>query len=626
MKSKRDLQENIEEFKQITFKLNSKYMKKQLLMLVGLLAAFTGLLAQGNIHDLDFNVQRADVSVVDIDGDGDKDVLILGENPDGRFTQLFQNNGSMSFQKVESPITTIWVPSMDYGDINGDGQMDIIQSGFGDTVIVNIYTKDANGDLVLDDLYKELIHIAPSSGFSDLNNDGITDIFVFGNHNIEDQRAKIYYGKEDGTFESVSLFDSYKLIDSKVVDVDYDNDGDMDLWVMGGYEEGLDARFNRLFVNDGGAFTPKDLGNIAKGPGSSDWGDYDGDGDLDLLIGGWGYVNSGEDNDMVYRIYKNTDGVFAEAAVFQPYGQFGIGDGSRFADWDNDGDLDVILTGWNPDAGGQRTAFFMNNSGSFTLADYSGTVPGVSESALEVGDLDDDGDLDVVITGFSGNEWNGEGSAFGKNISVIIENTTATTNAAPSAPTNTMAVSSGKKATFSWDEAVDDKTPGKSLTYNLFLVNAEGKFYYYPLADTTSGKLIVQEKGNMQLNTSWVVKGLPYGEYRWGVQAIDNSFAGSVFATATFDHIEGGLAPLSQKFDDASKPLVYPNPGKGFVNVNISKDLASFVIYGLDGRLVHTQSVKKDEQSVRLNLEGGMYILKAQYYDGSRVSEKVIIQ
>lgn len=599
-------------------------MKTRILLIALSVVTTYGLMAQGALHDLDFDVQKSDISIVDIDGDGDRDILIIGENPNGKFAQLFQNNGDMGFEKVASPFAGTAITAVNYGDVNGDGLLDVLQSGFGDSVVVNLYTSDAQGVLTLDEYYKELIHIAPSSGIADLNNDGHADIFVFGNHNIEDQRPKLYFGDGAGGFTVESPFDAYKFIDSKATAVDVDNDGDLDLWVMAGYEEGIDARFARLFVNDNGVFTETDPEILAKGPGSSDWGDYDGDGDLDLLIGGWGYVNSGEDNDMIYRIYKNTAGAFTEVAVFSPYGHFSPSDASRFVDWDNDGDLDVVVTGWNPDLGAQQTALFMNSSGTFTAADFNATIPGVSESSVEVADLDADGDLDLVIGGFSGNEFNGEGSALGRNISMVIENTTAGANEAPSAPGNLQVAASGKNVTFSWDEATDDTTPSASLSYNLFLVDADGHHFYYPLADTITGSLIVQEKGNVQLNTSWVVRNLPYGTYRWGVQAIDHSFAGSAFASATLNHTEGGTvlsAGLKKEL-----LLVYPNPGVGALHLHPASDMVSFSVLSMDGRLIRSQTLPAMAPEVQVSLEPGVYLLKARYADGRMTTSKVIVR
>lgn len=599
-------------------------MKLRTILYAVSVIAVTGLMAQGTLHDLDFPVQKSDISAVDFDGDGDRDLLIIGENPDGAFVQLFQNNGSMEFEKIDSPFGPSVVTSTDFGDVNGDGNLDMVQSGFADSVITNLYTSNDAGEWSLDDYTNELIHIAPSIAIAELNNDGHADIIVFGNHNIEDQRPKIYFGDGDGGFTAESPFDGYKFIDNKVSYVDIDNDGDLDLWVMAGYEEGIDARFARLFINDDGTFTETDPGITAKGPGSSDWGDYDNDGDMDLLIGGWGYVNSGEDNDMIYRIYKNTNGNLAEAAVFQPYGAFSYSDASKFADWDNDGDLDVIVTGWNPEVEAQQTAIFLNNAGTFTAAEYNSSMPGVSESAVEIADLDNDGDLDLVISGFSGNNFDGDGSAFGSNISVIIENTTAATNEAPAAPANLEVSSAGRNVTFTWDESSDDNTPSGALTYNLFLVDTDGNHYYYPLADTATGYLTKQQIGNVQLNNEWTLQGLPYGEYRWGVQAIDHSYAGSAFASATLNHTEGGTV-LNTDFNK-QMPLVYPNPVVGPLHIHVSEGLRAVSLLSLDGKLILEQELKTNTNDFQLQLDAGVYILKARYADGLLTTEKVIVR
>lgn len=594
-------------------------MYKKLLAVAAVLAATIGLYAQENIVSLDFEVQKGDISIVDIDADGDLDILIVGENGGVPMVQLFQNNGDLTFEKVESVFQGGNVPTLDFGDVNGDGLMDILQSGFGDTPIVNLYTSNESNEFAVDELSSSLIQIAPGLGIADLNNDGHTDIFIFGNHNIEDQRPKVYLGNSDGGFDATSPFDSYQFIDSKPQAVDYDSDGDLDLWVMAGYEVNKDARFGMIFENDGGEFTAVDPGIVNKGPGSSDWGDYDADGDLDLLIGGYGYVNSGEDNDMIYRIYENDGGTFTEAVVFQPFGAFSPGNSSRFADWDNDGDLDVIVTGWNPDAEGQRVGFFINTGGSFELADYSHAVPGVSESAIEVGDLDNDGDLDLVINGFSGNQWNGEGSAFGKNISVVIENTTAGSNEAPAAPSNLAAESIGQKAVFSWDAPADDHS--SVLTYNFYLIDSEGYYYYAPLADMTTGDLMIQQKGNVELNTSWTVQDLPYGEYEWRVQAIDNSFAGSTFASGNFTHQELVLSSA-----DIADAVIYPNPSVSKINLYNSTSVVEVGVLTLDGKLVKTLKNQEGTSYIEIQVASGIYLVKMTHSDGSVTTQKAVVK
>lgn len=573
---------------------------------LGLLAPL-GAFAQSpfTIHDLGLNIQKVDISAVDIDGDGDQDLLIMGENPEGRFSQLYRNDGEMSFTPIESPFIPVALPTIDWGDVNGDGFLDMVQSGFAeDRIVATLFSSDEAGNFTEEE--HPFPQMAPSIGMADLNNDGYTDVYVFGNH--FEGESSIFFNDGQGIFTASTQFDDYNWIDPQVYPVDYDNDGDLDLFIMAGFEEGADSRYSRMFVNEEGTFTEQDLGLIPKGFGHAEWGDYDGDGDLDLLLNGDGHLESGEDSDFVYRLYNNENGAFSEATTFTPYRQINVGNGSRFFDWENDGDLDIVLTGWNPEEERQATAIFLNENGAFTPHPDNAQLPGVSESAVEVSDLDNDGDLDIVINGFSGNDFAGEGTAFFDNVSLVIENPTDNANQAPSAPQNLSAEVEGGNVTFSWDAPEDDTTPQASLTYNLFLVNKEDDSYIsFPLADTTSGDLTVQRMGNVQMNTRWTISNLPEGDYRWGVQAIDNSFAGSEFTREDLNVSESvtGIWDHSISID----MNVYPNPSTGKVSVRIEKGGNYLLsVRSIEGREVKRLMINREAS---FKLAPGMYVLQA---------------
>ena len=589
---------------------------------LGLIAPL-GAFAQSpfTIHNLGLNIQKADISAVDIDGDGDEDLLFIGENPEGIFSQLYRNDGEMTFTPIESPFIPVALPAVDWGDVNGDGFLDMVESGFAaDRIVATLFSSDAEGNFT--EVANPFPQMAPSIGMADLNNDGYTDVYVFGNH--FEGKSKIFFNDGQGSFTESAQFENYSWVDPQPYPVDYDNDGDLDLFVMAGFEEGVESRFSRMFVNEGGTFTEQDLGLIPKGFGHAEWGDYDGDGDLDLLLNGDGFLGSGEDSDFVYRLYNNDNGTFTEAATFAPYRQINVGDGSRFFDWENDGDLDIVLTGWNPDEERQATAIFLNENGNFTPHPDNAQIPGVSESAVEVADLDNDGDLDIVINGFSGNDFAGAGSAFFDNVSLVIENPTNNPNQAPSAPQNLSAQVDGTDVTFSWDASEDDTTPQASLTYNLFLVNKEnGSYVSFPLADTTSGNLTVPEMGNVQLNTTWTIRNLPEGDYRWGVQAIDNSFAGSEFAKngVTVSEAVTGIWDRSIPID----MKVYPNPSAGLVSVKIEKGGTYLLsISSLEGREVKRLMVDRE---VSFKLAPGIYILQTiAISGGERDVRKILVK
>ncbi len=162
---------------------------------------------------------------------------------------------------------------------------------------------------------------------------------------------------------------------------DYDSDGDLDL-VAAGQEETVVAA--RVYRNDAGVFTA-----VASLPGfdygSVAWGDYDSDGDLDILMAGGGGAG----------VYRN-DGAstFTEVASFTAVWYAS----AAWADFDSDGDLDVLLTG---DTGSGYIARVLRNNGgnSFALA---ASLTGVYRSSVAWGDYDSDGDPDILMAGNTG--------------------------------------------------------------------------------------------------------------------------------------------------------------------------------------------------------------------------------
>jgi hypothetical protein len=120
------------------------------------------------------------------------------------------------------------------------------------------------------------------------------------------------------------------------------------------------------------------------------WGDYDDDGDLDILLAGrMGSVR-------VTEVWRNDGSDTFTQASTDPTG---VGDGSVvWGDYDDDGDLDILLTGLTGSV--RVTEIWKNDGGTFTLA--IDQLTGVSNSSVAWGDYDDDGDLDILLTGTTG--------------------------------------------------------------------------------------------------------------------------------------------------------------------------------------------------------------------------------
>jgi hypothetical protein len=165
---------------------------------------------------------------------------------------------------------------------------------------------------------------------------------------------------------------------------DYDNDGDLDILLTGSFSG---TRISRVYRNDAGVFTDIGAGLPGVRMSSVAWGDYDADGDIDILLAG----NS--TGGRITRIYRNDAGVFTDASAGLP----GVQDpGVAWGDYDNDGDLDILLAGDAGSAGMAR--IYRNDGGTFT--DVAAGLPDVFFAAVAWGDYDNDADLDVLLTGF----------------------------------------------------------------------------------------------------------------------------------------------------------------------------------------------------------------------------------
>ena len=266
----------------------------------------------------------------DHDKNGNIDLYIANE---GGTNALMHNNGDGTFSDVSSatgadnsgstPITNL------LADFNNDGAMDVyIVNLSGPNVLLQ---GDINGNFTVasnagvGDTGRGLSGI-----WGDFNGDGYADLYV-----INDGANVMYQNNGDGTFTDVTATSgtASSLPGYGGAVGDYDNDGDFDIYVS-------NWGANQLFQNDGsGVFT-----NVAAEAGVDNsfnalgvsFGDLDNDGDLDLYV-----VNDNGAN----ALYSNDGrGVFGDNTASAGVGDAsGIGQGTAFADLDNDGDLDIYV-------------------------------------------------------------------------------------------------------------------------------------------------------------------------------------------------------------------------------------------------------------------------------------------
>jgi hypothetical protein len=332
----------------------------------------------------------------DYDNDGDLDILLMGRTAAGYATRVYRNDGSGQFTDMNVSVASGYRGSVAWGDYDNDGDLDIVITALIDLgpqsydSFSRVYRNDGSG--VFTDVNAGLVGVCDSAvAWGDYDNDGDLDILVAGSARFPTSR--IYRNDGGGAFSDIGAgLAGIQCRPGAVAWGDYDNDGDLDVLLAGKTGAGEIAC---VYRNDGnGTFTDIGAGLVGVIAGSVAWGDYDNDGDLDILIAGFSWAAGGTN---LTKLYRN-DGAGVFTAI--DAGLLGVNSGDvAWGDYDNDGDLDILVAGWTGTALASR---IYRNDGSGGFAETGAGLPGVYEAALAWGDYDGDQDIDILLTGSIG--------------------------------------------------------------------------------------------------------------------------------------------------------------------------------------------------------------------------------
>lgn len=333
-------------------------------------------------------------SIIDIDNNYTLDVIVGNSNNGSHSLYINDGNGSFLDSSTKSVVSQSSAGFAAWGDYNNDCLTDVYwttnQAGS-----APFFSNNGNRN------FSSSINTASSSSISsvaaawaDIDNNGDLDLFVA---NMSNGAHHLYINDGNGNFTKIDT-GVFALCTGGIQTVswgDVENDGDADLFL------GNTTGNNYLLINHGNAHFEIDTASIVSkegtGTSTASWGDYDGDGYLDLFVGRFNLQN--------FLYHNNGNGTFSKVTSGTLLNDSWKTYSSKWADLDNDGDLDLFqTTSGNGLASPNKNVIYKNTGGgSFTKVN-SGSVylENRSSTGCGIADINNDGALDILIANRSG--------------------------------------------------------------------------------------------------------------------------------------------------------------------------------------------------------------------------------
>jgi len=337
------------------------------------------------------------VALIDLDNDGDPDLIALGAT--GGTVGLWENDGTGQFTSRiggSGIAPQIAGSGLCAGDYDADGDLDVFISNW---LVDDVLLRNDGGfkftDVTATAGVGGGICASNGSAWGDYDGDGWLDLYVTARTNTSgaDVRNHLYHNNQDGTFTNVAPqlgVDDGEAPSLVVTFMDYDRDGDADLYL--GNDKGTSPNWTNRFYENLGDGTFDDITAFTRTEANVDCmgiavGDMNLDGWQDL------YVTNTPGGNVL--LVSHGDLTFDDKTLAGGVGSYQVGWGTMFLDFDNDRYLDLFVCNMNAE---NRLYSRINGAWPFTdLAAPLDVDEFDTSYCCAAADVDNDGDLDLLV-------------------------------------------------------------------------------------------------------------------------------------------------------------------------------------------------------------------------------------
>ncbi|WP_298514569.1 FG-GAP-like repeat-containing protein [uncultured Kordia sp.] len=533
-----------------------------------------------------FSTQLGGVSFYDYDNDGWDDITFASK---GNFpVRFFKNNSGTFVEETFNMTVTGHSKQVLWVDYDNDGDNDLFVARLDGAN--KLYNNDGSfnfTDVSLAAGIPTTILFTYGASFGDYDNDGDLDLFLSNKDDAKIIPNKLYRNNGDGTFTDVSLIAGISNVGHLSFCssfFDYDNDGYLDIYIS----NDRFANTNILYKNNGnGTFTDVSASSgagVAANAMSTTIDDYNYDGYLDIYV-----TNTVEGN---HLLKNNGDGTFTDIASTSGTIFNSIGWGANFFDADNDTDLDLYVCSMiNNTASGLLTSGFYecNAIDNYTIPTSAGfTNDTFTSFSNAIGDINNDGYQDFVVVNQAPENHALWRNAGGTNnwLKVKLEGTTS----------NKAGIGAKIKAT----------------------VNGQEMYRYILCGEAFLGQNSATEIFGLGTDTT-----IDMLEIFWPSGLVDT--LNNVSANQTMTIIEGSTLSINE--ENAEQFSVFPNPASDYIMIatTVSEPYTVTVFDSL-GRKVFVQKEQNGQTKLDVSsLSSGLFFVEIRTTTTKTV-QKVVIQ